>query len=551
MCRKHSLAHVFFLFLFTATTFAQSEKVDAIFAQWDKPDSPGCALGVIKDGQLIYQRGYGMANLEHNIPITADTVFYIASTSKQFTAMNIALLAQQGKISLDDDIRKLIPEFPRYEHIVTIRHLVHHTSGLRDFFMLMPMAGQLLEDIHSEQEVIELLARQKQLESTPGAKFAYNNSGYFLLGVIVRRVTGKSLRQFSEESFFAPLGMKSTHYHDNHTEIIKNRATGYVPHPQKKFAIFATNFELVGDGGVMTTITDIARWDQNFYTGKAGGMNTIHQALTAGKLNDGRPQDYAFGLFLRTYKGLKRVDHGGIYNGFRADLIRFPEQKFSVACLCNLYNIDVSKLAEKVADVYLADQFKASTDEAKKTAFIELSDAELKPYTGTYYDPLKGNTWAFSINDNKLTGKPMGASFLYAKFSPLTQKQFVSLAPAPAVEVEFNDRAAFIKAFGNEPTKFILAEAFVPMINQLREYAGNFFSEELQVNWQLEVKDDKLYLFYRNYAAKPLLPTVKDNFSGDNMNLIFIRDAQQKIIGFKVNSIVRDLSNLAFTRIGN
>src|SRR5262245_20501624 len=202
-------------------------QVDRVFAGLDRPDSPGCALGVVHKGKLAYEKGYGQANLEQNIPITPSTVFYIASASKQFTAASIALLARQNKLALDDDIRKYLPELPTYEASVTIRQLIHHTGGIPDYLELLGYAGQRLDDIHTEDEILELLSRQKSLGFKPGDQFLYSNSGYFLLGMIVKRVSGKPLAQFAEDFIFNPLGMTRSRFHDSRTRLVKNRAQGY------------------------------------------------------------------------------------------------------------------------------------------------------------------------------------------------------------------------------------------------------------------------------------------------------------------------------------
>jgi len=223
------------VFLFTAflISFATADektvKVDELFAKWDSTVSPGAALAIIKDGEIIYKRGYGMVNLEHNIPITTTSVFRIGSTSKQFTASCIAILSLQGKISLDDDIRKYVPELPRYERPITIRHLVHHTSGIRDYLTLAEIAALMDDHFYTPEDSVELLGRQKKLNFLPGEEHIYSNSGYFLMGVIVERESGKSLNDFAQEHIFKPLGMKDTHFHDDHTMVVKKRADGYSP----------------------------------------------------------------------------------------------------------------------------------------------------------------------------------------------------------------------------------------------------------------------------------------------------------------------------------
>ncbi|MDX2044881.1 MAG: serine hydrolase domain-containing protein, partial [Acidobacteriota bacterium] len=246
-------------------------KVDAIFASFDKPDSPGCALGIIKDGKLIYARGYGKANLEHGIPNGSKLVYDIGSTSKQFAAASILLLAQSGKLSLEDDVRKFIPELPSYQKTILIRHLIHHTSGLRDYLTLFSLAGINFDDTTTEADALKIIIRQKALNFTPGDEWLYSNSGYFLLSIIIKRASGKSYLEFAKEHIFDPLGMKHTLVLDNHKRIVPMRATGYSPNPKGGFQTEMSNFEQTGDGAVLTSVEDLLLWDQNFYEPKVGG----------------------------------------------------------------------------------------------------------------------------------------------------------------------------------------------------------------------------------------------------------------------------------------
>lgn len=339
-------------------------RVDEIFAEWDSTSSPGCALSVIRDGEVALSRGYGMANLEHDLAITPRTVFRIGSTSKQFSAAAVVLLVEQGELSLDDDVRKYVPELPEHDRPVTVRHLVHHTSGMRDYLALMSRAGKREADYYTNEEVIEALSRQKVLDFTPGDEHRYSNSGYFLLSVIVERASGQSLREFAGEHIFRPLGMRHTHFHDDHRFIVKNRADGYRKTGDGGFEISKTTLEMVGDGGVFTSVEDLYSWDQNFYDNKLGkgGPELIEQLLTPGSLNGGEKLTYAFGLEVIDYKGLRKVAHGGAFVGYRAELIRFPDEKLSVICLCNLAQTNPRRLAQQVADVYLADKLKESSE---------------------------------------------------------------------------------------------------------------------------------------------------------------------------------------------
>ena len=275
---KESLfkSRLLWVFLFVAfilsVAFAEekTDKVDKLFARWDSTVSPGAALAIVKDGKIIYKRGYGMANLEYNIPITTTSVFRIGSTSKQFAAASIAILAREGTISLDDDIRKYIPEMPGYQRPITVRNLVHHTSGILDYTSLLSLAGYMPDaDCPTIEETIEILARQKNLNFPPGEEYSYSNSGYFLLSVIVERASGKTLNEFAQERIFKPLGMKNTHFHDDHTMTVKNRAAGYSP-TKKGFRINMSNWNHVGDGAIFTTVEDLFLWDQAFYNNKLG-----------------------------------------------------------------------------------------------------------------------------------------------------------------------------------------------------------------------------------------------------------------------------------------
>lgn len=393
----------------------KTDKVDKLFEKWDSTVSPGASLAIIHNGEIIYKRGYGMANLEHDVPITAEAVFRIGSTSKQFTAACIAILSLQGKLSLDDDIQKYIPELPAYQKPITVRHLVHHTSGIRDYLALADLSGKSDDDFYTTEETVAMIARQKGLNFVPGDEYLYSNSGYFLLGVIVSRVSGKSLNAFAQEHIFQPLGMKNTHYHDDYTKIVKKRADGHAK-TKDGFKILNTTLNHVGDGGVFTTVEDLYLWDQAFYNHNLGKelMDLMHHT---GLLNDGKKLDYAFGLRVGKYRGLKLVAHGGGFVGFRADMIRFPEEKFTVICLVNLASISPSTLCRQIADIYLADKFteERSPERDQKTrrkkipAIAPLTAEQLKAYAGSYYNDELPATYILVVDEGKLFFKHKNA----------------------------------------------------------------------------------------------------------------------------------------------
>ena len=330
--------------------------IDAIFSPWAKKDSPGCAAGVFKDGAIAYQKGYGMASLEHDAPITPETAFYAGSVSKQFTAMSAALAMQQGKLAYEDPIRKYLPELPPYADAIKVRHLVHHTSGLRDYNTLLSIAGRRDEDAWDNRVVLQMTAKQTQLNFTPGDEYLYSNTGYTLLATIVERATGTKFAAFADGHIFKPLGMTVSHYHVDARRLVPGRALAYAGR-DGEWTLDTPINERAGAGGLYTNIRDLQKWDENFYTARVGGREVIEKLQTPGTLNDGKPLSYAWGLQIGTYRGLPIVEHGGSLGGYRAHVLRFPSQHTSVALLCNLASIAPSGLARRVATAVMGDAF--------------------------------------------------------------------------------------------------------------------------------------------------------------------------------------------------
>jgi len=383
--------------------------VDEVFADLAKPGSPGCALGVYRDGKIIYAKGYGLANLEENVPITPASVFDIGSTSKQFTAATILLLEKQGKLSVNDDVRKYVPEIPDYGQKITILHLLNHTSGLRDYLTLMELAGINIDSVTTDDDALALITRQKALNFAPGSDWLYSNTGFFLLSVIVKRVSGRTLREFAAENIFSPLGMNHTQYRDDHTSVVPNRAMAYDPKEHADGYVFDVSyFEQTGDGAVHTTVEDLQKWDENFFSAQIGGKDLLKEIQEQGKLNSGKVLDYAKGLFIEDYRGLHTVSHAGSWGGYRAELLRFPDQHFSVACLCNLGTENPSNRAHHVAEIYLASSLqpksekKKEEENRKKKDSIKLTDEQLQTFAGNYWSDELGVTYRLGVADGKL-----------------------------------------------------------------------------------------------------------------------------------------------------
>ncbi len=400
-----------------ALTDSLARRIDSVFSAIDRTASPGCAVAVYRDGSIAYARGYGMANLEHGIAITPRTVFDIGSTSKQFAATAIALLAQDGKLSIDDDVRRFIPELPTYERPVTLRMLLNHTSGIRDYLTLFRLRGVHFDGVTGDAEALDVIVRQQRTNFVPGSEWLYSNSGYFLLSQVVRRVSGQTMAQFLESRVFAPLGMQDTHMHDDHTRIVPARATGYSPRPSGGFAVDMSGFEQTGDGAVYTTVEDLLRWDRNFYDPTVGGQRLLDDLHTQGRLNDGTALDYALGLFVQEYRGLRNVRHGGAWAGYRAELSRFPTERTSVAALCNLGSLNPSRLADRVADVVLAGRLGAVRPPAPRpgaapppaaTTPVTLDSAALAAFAGRYDLPELDVSYLVTVNAGALAVQPAG-----------------------------------------------------------------------------------------------------------------------------------------------
>ena len=383
--------------------------VDAVFSRWTQ-QTPGCALGVAKAGTPVLQKAYGMADLEHDIPNRADTIFEAGSVSKQFTAAAVLLLAREGKLSIEDPVRKYIPELPDYGAPLLIRHILQHTSGLRDWGEVASIAGwPRTTRVHTHAHVLDILSRQKALNFPSGTQYSYSNSGYNLAAVIVSRVSGEPFADFSRERIFVPLGMTRTSWRDDYTRIVKDRAIAYSPAGDS----FRMNmpFENVhGNGGLLTTVGDLLKWNENFVAAKVGDAEFVALQQEPGHFNDGKPHEYAMGLFVRPYKGLPEVGHSGSTAGYTAYLTRFPQQHLSVAVLCNVSSGAATQYAYSVADMYLGDSIKAmtttqSTRPQRQDATYTADAKDLASYVGRYYSDEAEVTYEVALDGADLVIK--------------------------------------------------------------------------------------------------------------------------------------------------
>jgi len=540
----------FFILIGVCGLFSEdkTERVDKIFVNWDKPDSPGCALAIVKGGEIIYKQGYGMADLENDIPITPRSVFYIGSVSKQFVTMCIALLFQDGRLSLEDNVRKYIPELPDYGSPITIRHLIHHTSGIRDYLTLEDIAGVPFGFYH-EEDVLDLIVRQKELNFMPGDEYLYSNSGYFLLSVIVHRASGQTLRQYAQEKIFDPLGMNNSRFHDNFEELIPNRASGYLAQGGGKYKNFISTFDCVGSGGLFTSVEDLFLWDQNFYHHKVGGKEVYEVMHTVGALNNGMKLDYAFALNISSYNGLKTVGHGGSLGGYKSAYIRFPEHNFSVICLSNLSSFNPTRLAERVADVYLADFFNKEKPKPRKIQTVDLPLDDLRSTTGSYIRFESGEKIRISLKETSLYMTLQNRDY---PLEPISEFEFIVKNIARKLSVRFERENAdsplllHLHEIGKRPRTFVAADVEAPIDEHLSEYEGRFYSQELRVTFEIRLEDNKLRFAHRKAPPAHFKPLYLDFFQVGNMRVRFERNQEKKITGFLLDA--GRVKNLRFTK---
>ena len=354
------------------------KKIDAIFKKWDNPNTPGCAIGIIRNDSILYKRGYGSANLEYGIPITPQTIFHMASVSKQFTAYSIVLLQKAGKLKLDDDIRKYLPWFHDMGKKITIRNLLNHTSGVRDQWQLLAIAGTRLDDVITQEQIVKILSAQRELNFAPGEQYLYSNSGFTMLAEIVKAVSGKTLRAFTDSAIFKPLGMTHTHFHDDYEEIEPNRSYSYNRKDSTHFSNAILSYSVAGATSLFTNIDDMARWIMNFYSPVAGDAHNIDELTEAGKLNSGKETGYALGISVSKQFGWRRFSHLGADAGYRTYISIFPDLKMGFVVFSNLGDVDTYGQAFEMSKLFISDTSSRKTAETDKEGQL---NGDLKRHT--------------------------------------------------------------------------------------------------------------------------------------------------------------------------
>lgn len=537
------------------TRDARALRADSVFQRFDRTDSPGCALGVYQDGKILYARGYGMASLELGQALSSRSVLDVGSISKQFTAMSILMLQKEGKLSLDDPIRKYIPELPAYTDKITLRRALSQTSGLRDLYVMWSQTGRAFSG--DTVDALRIITRSAEPNYEPGSRYLYTNSGWILAAQIVYRLTGKTLAQFADERIFTPLGMRDTRYLADAAMVIPGLATGYSPRQGGGFRVARSAYDgaIMGAGAVHTTVEDFGRWLNNYDSATVGGRDIVDIMTTATKLNDGSPATsgptvaYAVGLTVGTMRGLKVVAHGGSWAGYRGHFLRFPDQRFAVSTFCNLTTSGPDSLARKVAGIYLGDRMQPDSALMWTTALNSASRADvpaanLRPLAGVWRNVERGE-----VRRTRLVGDTLfSLGGERTRMVPIEGNRFrVGTASEVRFEGDASAPSRMIVRTAGDAVTYTRADSVALSATQLAEYAGDYRNDEVEATHTWKVEKGQLVVYTNNRRLGVLEPSYKDGFTrGDNV-IDVQRDAKGKITGFIVEA--GRVRHLRFVRV--
>ena len=529
----------------TAVSPEIKQQIDAIFTDYNEPNTPGVAVGVLQNGQLIFQKGYGNANLEYDIPVDpAKTVFPLCSTSKQFTVFAIMLLAEAGKLSLDHDIQKYLPELRDYGTPITIRQLANHTGGIRSDLALLSMTGIHPDDFISRSMSQHLIYRQRELNFKPGEEFSYSNAGYALLADIVENVSGQDFVDYMQEAIFQPLGMNHSFVMEDVEEVIKNRAYGYAFY-NGNYVKDLMNFSLVGSSGVFTTIEDLAKWVLNFSNPKVGNTTIFKEMRTVGILKNGYQTNAALGQFVEDHHGLKEIQHSGASASFRAHLGRFPEQDFAIMLLSNYRNISIRDKSLEVANIFLAPHFKEPSSTNSTTTsqkYLKVSAEKLRGLAGNYLHTKYFYTRNIQFrNDSLLYIRPEAPQNLCI-LNPIGDQIF-------QLDTLTNTQLSF-RTNGSTTTMHLTEDGFETDVwerftekeyqaKSLEKYEGVYYSEELQTSYSVELREGVLTIIHPKMYPIGLRPIKENGFRSTGWQFAYLefkQDANQTVKGFRISS---------------
>ncbi|WP_282042942.1 serine hydrolase domain-containing protein [Winogradskyella flava] len=541
------MTRIVFLFIIPFQyTYAQNiSEVDALFEKYNNSDTPGIAVSVIKDNEVVYQKGFGMANLEYGIPISTKTKFHVASLSKQFTAFMTLKLEDEGLLSIYDDVRTYIPELPDYGKKITINHLLTHSSGIRDQWRLLEMAGWRLDDVIKTEQIFRLIINQKELNFSPGESFSYSNSGYTLLAIIIERLTKMSLATYAKHSIFEPLQMNDSFFYDDHEEMVTNRAYSYKTE-SGRLKKSNLNFATVGPTSLFTTIEDMNKWALNFKNLTIGNEHIFKSMNEKAQKNDGSVSSYAKGQFIASHYGYENIYHSGSDAGYRSYFVRFPSLGYQFILFANASYVNSSKETFQLVNYYLKDKkpknktkdTKDQTFQYDEDLFIKLSNAKLKKFEGTYFNRETKNYTEVKLENDTLYLKGSVLSETL-KLYPVGNSNFKVKGSNYDISVNFreNDHKEPVLEI-RIPDIMWYWNMKVDKVNP-SNYLGSYYNDELRTQYELVEKENELYLTHQELDDIKITQINEAYFSSDNRNfsnMRFKRNDSGKAIQFSVSN---------------
>ncbi|WP_020403932.1 serine hydrolase [Gracilimonas tropica] len=517
-------------------------KVDQLMSEY-AGDVPGAAVMVMKDGKVELEKYYGRSNLAYEVEMNPGSVHNIGSTSKQFLAFGLLLLQEEGKLNLSDDIRKYIPELPEFEEVVTVRNIVNHTSGYREFVNLLAMTGRNLSSPVSQEMIIEIVQRQPELQNMPGAEFNYNNTGYALATEVIERVTEETFPNWMKDNVFKPIGMEHTSVRWNPHQIIENRTLGYQFGEDGQLQEVTDLGGAMGAGGIHSTLHDLSLWVDNLLDPKVGTKAMIEEMTTSFTLINGSKTGYGLGLFIDEYNGLKRIHHGGADMAHRSNLMVFPEINAAVITQSNFGGFR-GDIGNKIAEIYFSDAMKEPAEQEEVTEEREPEEFVYDPeqfdlLTGRYeLSIMPGFILSFSRDDDRLYTQATGQPEVNIR---ATSDSTFDLVGVPAgITFHLNEDGTAdsltLHQNGNHIARKIKFEL---SYEGMEEYIGRYYSEEIETVYKVVIADSSLKIrHYQMEDGLTLEPGAPDNFGAEFplAEVQFIRDEKGNITGFTASN---------------
>jgi len=497
---------------------SQSQKIDSLFLEWNKPNHPGGAIGIMQDGKTVFSNAYGLASMEYLVPNTAGTILNTGSVSKQFTAMGIVILHQQGKLSVDEDIRVYLPELPDFGETITIRHMLHHTSGLRSLHAMLELAGWRGDDSRTNEDLYRFMLNQRELNAKPGDEYNYCNTGYMLMVNIIEKVTGEKFPAWMKDTVFEPLGMTNTYVEDNYSRIVANNATSYYQVEANEFERAVEYWGYVGSGNMHSTTDDLLRWLRNFQDPQEGWDAQFAMMQTVDPLNNGEENNYAFGVVIENFNGHRSVGHGGSIGGFRANIITYPDEELSIAILTNFSSAPSGQKLNAISKILLGEPVEEEPVEVSDPIrTIKLSYKALAAYEGSYWHDKEYIARKIYLKNDTLRYYRSASS--ESPIVPVGKDEFQMLEVSVVVSVKFEikgpDRNMIVTVGDGQPGTFYGFDPTEPSKEEQESYTGEFYSPELETTYKIYLKNDSIFYHHARHGDHEMKVLKKNVLEGE------------------------------------